>query len=48
MNGQLKACGGVITMSVEPRCFMDTKQEEIKILSLSVNGLGNPMKRTKI
>lgn len=27
---------------------MDTKQGELKVLSLNVNGLGNPVKRAKI
>lgn len=27
--------------------FMDTKQEEMKFLSLNVNGLGNPIKGAK-
>lgn len=39
---------GVNTKLAELKWFMDTKQEEIKLLSLNVNSLRNPVKRAKI
>lgn len=48
MNILLVVSGGVTTMLIYLIFPMDTKQEEIKFMSLNVNDLGNPVKRAKI